>query len=63
MVFPTGADDRGNGTIDVYYGMADKYIGAARVWLPGTLEYETRDMMEIERLNRLRSVSTPALEN
>ena len=63
VVFPTGADDRGNGTIDVYYGMADKYIGAARVWLPGTLEYETRDMMEIERLNRLISVSTPVLEN
>jgi beta-1,2-mannobiose phosphorylase / 1,2-beta-oligomannan phosphorylase len=55
VVFPTGVDDRGNGTIDVYYGMADKYVGAARVWLPTTLEYQTRDMVEVERLNRLRT--------
>jgi len=55
VVFPTGVDDRGNGTVDVYYGMADKYIGAARVWLPASLEYTTRDMVEVERLERLEN--------
>jgi predicted GH43/DUF377 family glycosyl hydrolase len=54
VVFPTGVDDRGDGTVDVYYGMADRYIGAARVWLPRTLEYTTRDVVEVERLARLR---------
>ena len=37
VVFPTGVDDRGNGIIDIYYGMADKYIGAARMKLPERL--------------------------
>jgi predicted GH43/DUF377 family glycosyl hydrolase len=37
VVFPTGIDDRGNGVYDVYYGMADKYIGAVRCWLPASL--------------------------
>lgn len=37
VVFPTGVDDRGDGTIDIYYGMADRYIGAARMWLPQQL--------------------------
>jgi beta-1,2-mannobiose phosphorylase / 1,2-beta-oligomannan phosphorylase len=37
VVFPTGVDDRGNGIIDIYYGMADRYIGAARMTLPQTL--------------------------
>ncbi len=53
VVFPTGIDDRGNGTLDVYYGMADKYIGVVRLWLPETLGYQTRDTVEVERLNRL----------
>ncbi|MFN2520580.1 MAG: glycosidase [Candidatus Limnocylindria bacterium] len=34
VVFPTGADDRGGGRIDVYYGMADAFIGAARLKVP-----------------------------
>jgi predicted GH43/DUF377 family glycosyl hydrolase len=37
VVFPTGIDDRGNGIIDFYYGMADRYVGAARLTLPETL--------------------------
>jgi beta-1,2-mannobiose phosphorylase / 1,2-beta-oligomannan phosphorylase len=37
VVFPTGVDDRGNGVLDLYYGMADKYIGVARMRLPNTL--------------------------
>ena len=37
VVFPTGIDNRGDGVLDVYYGMADRYIGAARLRLPETL--------------------------
>lgn len=37
VVFPTGIDDRGSGVLDMYYGMADKYIGVARMRLPETL--------------------------
>jgi predicted GH43/DUF377 family glycosyl hydrolase len=33
VVFPTGIDVAGAGTIDVYYGMADSRIGVARMWL------------------------------
>ncbi len=33
-VFPTGVDDRGDGRFDLYYGMADTRIGAARLQLP-----------------------------
>jgi len=36
-VFPSGTDDRGDGRIDVYYGMADQRIGAARLHLPERL--------------------------
>lgn len=54
VVFPTGVDDRGNGTIDIYYGMADKYIGAARMWLPSSLPEQPRDLLEVERLKRLQ---------
>lgn len=53
VVFPTGVDKRGDHAVDVYYGMADKYIGAARVFLPETLKYSTRDVIEVERLKRL----------
>jgi beta-1,2-mannobiose phosphorylase / 1,2-beta-oligomannan phosphorylase len=31
VVFPTGLDERGEGTADVYYGMADSRIGVARL--------------------------------
>jgi beta-1,2-mannobiose phosphorylase / 1,2-beta-oligomannan phosphorylase len=31
VVFPTALDDRGAGTADVYYGMADSRIGVARL--------------------------------
>jgi predicted GH43/DUF377 family glycosyl hydrolase len=34
VVFPTGVDERGSGRVDVYYGMADKRIGVARLQLP-----------------------------
>ncbi|MDP9266101.1 MAG: glycosidase [Chloroflexota bacterium] len=37
VVFPTGADDRGDGRVDVYYGMADSFIGAARLHVPDRL--------------------------
>lgn len=37
VVFPTGVDDRGNGVVDIYYGMADRYVGAARMRLPEVL--------------------------
>ena len=37
VVFPTGADDRGDGRIDVYYGMADAFIGAAKLKVPEEL--------------------------
>ena len=34
VVFPTGVDVRDTRTIDIYYGMADARIGAARLFLP-----------------------------
>jgi predicted GH43/DUF377 family glycosyl hydrolase len=34
IVFPTGSDDHDDGRIDVYYGMGDGLIGAARLLLP-----------------------------
>lgn len=37
VVFPTAVDVRGARTIDVYYGMADSRIGAARITLPEQL--------------------------
>ena len=37
VVFPTASDPRGDGRIDVYYGMADALIGVARLTLPATL--------------------------
>jgi predicted GH43/DUF377 family glycosyl hydrolase len=39
VVFPTGVDARADGTLDVYYGMADSRIGVARghlAALPGS---------------------------
>lgn len=37
VVFPEGADDRGDGRVDIYYGMADTRIGAARLHVPEQL--------------------------
>jgi predicted GH43/DUF377 family glycosyl hydrolase len=37
VVFPTAVDARGDGRIDVYYGMADARIGVARLQIPPTL--------------------------
>ena len=54
VVFPTGIDDRHDGSYDVYYGMADRYIGVFRMWLPDALETEETDHVEIARLNRVR---------
>ena len=34
VVFPTAIDDRGNGSADVFYGMADSRIGWARLTYP-----------------------------
>lgn len=54
VVFPTGIDDRGNGALDIYYGMADKYIGVARMWLPKSLPEERHDIFEVARMKRLK---------
>jgi len=43
VVFPTGIDKRTEDILDVYYGMADKYIGVARLWLPDTLHFDEAD--------------------
>jgi predicted GH43/DUF377 family glycosyl hydrolase len=37
VVFPTGVDARLDGTLDVYYGMADSRIGVARLCLTNLL--------------------------
>jgi beta-1,2-mannobiose phosphorylase / 1,2-beta-oligomannan phosphorylase len=37
VVFPTGIDDRGDGRLDVYYGMADFRIGVARLAVPAQI--------------------------
>jgi predicted GH43/DUF377 family glycosyl hydrolase len=52
VVFPTGVDDRGDGTLDIYYGMADKYIGIARLHLPDELPLQAQDLIETRRLER-----------
>jgi beta-1,2-mannobiose phosphorylase / 1,2-beta-oligomannan phosphorylase len=33
-VFPTGIDEAGAGKFEIYYGMADTLVGAARLWMP-----------------------------
>ncbi|HEV7214039.1 MAG TPA: hypothetical protein VGP33_02860, partial [Chloroflexota bacterium] len=46
VVFPTGLDPRpdlGVGCVDMYYGMADARIGAARVQVPDTLPLRPQD--------------------
>ncbi len=52
VVFPTGVDDRGNGTLDIYYGMADSCIGVARLHLPDELPLQAQDLLETRRLER-----------
>jgi predicted GH43/DUF377 family glycosyl hydrolase len=37
VVFPTAIDRRENGRVDVYYGMADSQIGAAKTVIPDTI--------------------------
>ncbi|NTU82486.1 MAG: glycosidase [Chloroflexales bacterium] len=38
VVFPTGVDQRNDGRVDVYYGMADAAIGVARLTLPAQID-------------------------
>jgi predicted GH43/DUF377 family glycosyl hydrolase len=40
VVFPTGIDARPDGRVDIYYGMADAAIGAARLEIPAQLGSE-----------------------
>jgi beta-1,2-mannobiose phosphorylase / 1,2-beta-oligomannan phosphorylase len=40
VIFPTGIDARGDGAFDIYYGMADSRIGAARCHLADSHAYE-----------------------
>jgi beta-1,2-mannobiose phosphorylase / 1,2-beta-oligomannan phosphorylase len=40
VVFPTALDDRGDGVIDVYYGMADAKIGVARLRVPSAFSQD-----------------------
>lgn len=54
VVFPTGIDKRTEDIYDIYYGMADKYIGVVRVWLPDTLHFEEADSPEVERQKILK---------
>jgi beta-1,2-mannobiose phosphorylase / 1,2-beta-oligomannan phosphorylase len=54
VVFPTGIDHHSNEVYDVYYGMADKYIGAARITLPRAVEYEETELPEVARLRLLK---------
>jgi predicted GH43/DUF377 family glycosyl hydrolase len=37
IVFPSASDLRPDGTLDVFYGAADRFIAAARVTLPSAL--------------------------
>jgi predicted GH43/DUF377 family glycosyl hydrolase len=49
VVFPTGIDKRAEDVFDVYYGMADRYIGVARLRLPQTVRYEDGPTMLASR--------------
>jgi predicted GH43/DUF377 family glycosyl hydrolase len=40
VVFPTGIDKHADDIYDIYYGMADKYIGVARLHLPERVDYD-----------------------
>lgn len=50
VVFPTGIDKRSNDFYDVYYGMADRYIGAVRLRLPRQVAYEETVIPQLARL-------------
>ncbi len=54
VVFPTGIDKRTEDIYDIYYGMADKYIGVARMWLPDTLHFEDADSDDITHQRSLK---------
>jgi beta-1,2-mannobiose phosphorylase / 1,2-beta-oligomannan phosphorylase len=45
VVFPTGVDDREDGTLDIYYG-ADRQIKVARLYLPERIELEADDALQ-----------------
>jgi predicted GH43/DUF377 family glycosyl hydrolase len=45
VVFPTGIDKRSEDVFDLYYGMADRYIGVARLRLPESVQYENHPAM------------------
>jgi beta-1,2-mannobiose phosphorylase / 1,2-beta-oligomannan phosphorylase len=49
VVFPTGIDKRSEDVYDIYYGMADRYIGVARLRLPETVQYENSPAMPASR--------------
>jgi predicted GH43/DUF377 family glycosyl hydrolase len=49
VVFPTGIDKRSEGVFDIYYGMADRYIGVARLRLPQSVRYEDGPTMLASR--------------
>ena len=49
IVFPTGIDKRSEDVFDIYYGMADRYIGVARLRLPEAVQYEDHSAMLASR--------------
>ena len=53
VVFPTGIDKCTEDSFDIYYGMADKYIGVARLWLPQTLDHEEEGDLPFAKRLRL----------
>ena len=55
VVFPTGIDKRADDVYDIYYGMADNYIGVARMQLPDKVDYEETDSLEVARTKRLKA--------
>jgi predicted GH43/DUF377 family glycosyl hydrolase len=48
VVFPTGIDQRGEGIVDVYYGMADARIGVGRLRVPDILPVTTGSLPQAE---------------
>lgn len=57
VVFPTGVDKVENGVYDLYYGMADKYIGVARMWLPDAVEYEDIHPRDLKKWSGVAPIS------
>jgi predicted GH43/DUF377 family glycosyl hydrolase len=59
VVFPTGLDQRPDGTCDLYYGMADTRIGVARVVVRNLLAMARaqRPMRELLALEQERAAS------